>query len=112
MAFDLRSSENKDPGYDSDDSDSTVQSAGHNSARHRRSQSSSAPYSSRSRDYRLSQNNSKHSQSPHKAPDSESDSTIDLPARFDSRGHLLTQKEDPALEKFEDFMNRFARVLF
>ena len=52
----------------------------------------------------------KQTDSQSKASESESDSTIDLPDRFDSRGRLLPEK-DPATEKFEDFMKRFARVL-
>lgn len=125
VAFDLSPEKDKDPGYETDDSDSTVHSAGYQSSQsrrhHHRRRSSSAPYSStpypRSRDHRpssSSKHNTKYPQGPKSKPaESESDSTIDLPDRFDAQGRLLPQRsDDPALEKFEDFMNRFARVLF
>lgn len=120
VAFDLSLDKDKDPGYETDDSDSTIHSAGHRSSHghRRRRRSSSVPHTPmphpRSREPRTSSTVSqKPSQGPYKASESESDSTIDLPDRFDAHGRLLTQKsDDPALEKFEDFINKFARVLF
>lgn len=50
---------------------------------------------------------------PYKAPELDSDSTIDLPERFDRKGRLLKEKEDdPTVAKIEDFINRFTKVLF
>lgn len=51
--------------------------------------------------------------SQHKAPELDSDSTIDLPERFDRKGRLLKEEEDdPTVAKIEDFINRFTKVLF
>lgn len=137
-----------DPGYESDDSDSTIDSlGGRSNARRRRSQrrhSSSAPHSSRPRlseDYD-SRNARKHrpadahthhhyhthNQSPkhHHAPpedsknshknndpENDSDSTIDLPDRFDSHGRLLPQRgDDPLADRFEDLLKRFSDKLY
>lgn len=46
-----------------------------------------------------------------KASGAESDSTIDLPNRFDEQGRLLLER-DHAVDKFEDLVNRFTKVLF
>lgn len=46
-----------------------------------------------------------------KASGAESDSTIDLPNRFDGQGRLLPER-DPAVDKFEDLVKRFSKVLF
>lgn len=46
-----------------------------------------------------------------KAPEADSDSTIDLPSRFDGQGRPLPER-DPAVDKFEDLVNRFTKVLF
>jgi hypothetical protein len=43
--------------------------------------------------------------------EAESDSTIELPNRFDAQGRLLPAP-DPAVEKFEDLVNEFTKVLF
>lgn len=104
---------NEDDGYNSDDSDSTIQS--HSRPHHSRRRSSSVPYAPmappQSREYR--HHHSKQNPSGHRQPsESESDSTVDLPDRFDSQGRLLKEKEDPALEKIEDLINKFTRVLF
>lgn len=119
VAFELSPHKDKDPGYETDDSGSTVHSAGRHQPRprnHRRRRSWSVPHTT-SRDHRtpstVPPHHTKHSQPPYKASESESDSTIDLPDRFDAHGRLLPQKsDDPALEKFEDFINKFSRVLF
>lgn len=127
LGSDIPSRPHADPGYETDDNDSTINSDGHHPHRGRHhhqcfpSVSSSAmPHSrhsrhSRSDDRRTSsatcpQNSTTQSQGPYKVSESESDSTIDLPDRFDSHGHLLPEP-DPTTEKFEDFMKRFARVL-
>lgn len=46
-----------------------------------------------------------------KVSEPESDSTIDLPNRFDGKGHFLPER-DPAVEKIEDLVNKFTKVLF
>ena len=46
-----------------------------------------------------------------KVPETDSDSTIDLPSRFDGQGHRLPER-DPAVDKFEDLVNKFTKVLF
>ena len=93
VAFDLDNA--SDIGYESDDSTSTIEphGGGHD---HRRRRSSSVPHSV-------------HGSGGSKGSDS-SDSTIDLPNRFDGQGRLLDR--DPAVEKFEDLINRFTKVLF
>ncbi|KAJ5140667.1 hypothetical protein N7448_004075 [Penicillium atrosanguineum] len=103
----------EDAGYNSDDSDSTIRSRSR--PHYSRRRSSSVPYPPmappQSREYR--HHHSQQKQSGHRQPsESESDSTIDLPDRFDSYGRLLKEKEDPALEKIEDLINKFTRVLF
>ncbi|OQD70151.1 hypothetical protein PENDEC_c026G04071 [Penicillium decumbens] len=111
VAFDL--TPEPDHGYETDDSDSTIHSSAHRPHYSRR-RSSSVPHPPmtppQSREHR--HHPSKHSHGQHEANESESDSTIDLPDRFDSHGRLLTEKEDPALEKIEDLINKFTRVLF
>lgn len=67
----------------------------------------------RSRDYRVRPHHSSHSTShPEKNTEPESDSTIDLPDRFDSQGRLLNERDDGSGEKIEEFINRFSKVLF
>ncbi|KAJ5348441.1 uncharacterized protein MYU51_016945 [Penicillium brevicompactum] len=95
VAFDLS---NPDDGYESDKSTSTIEPKRRDRHRHHsRSRSSSAPHYVHS-----SRGDGKNSD--------DSDSTIDLPNRFDSQGRLLDQ--DPAVQKFEDLVNRFTKVLF
>ncbi|KAJ5151063.1 uncharacterized protein N7482_010315 [Penicillium canariense] len=126
VAFDLspESSHRWDPGYDSDDSDSTINS---HPSRHRpqpRRRPSSVPSSS-SRDHRSgSSAASRHQHPSYRHPhDSsraspphsplDSDSTIDLPERFDSNGRLLTHRgENPPVEKIEELIKKFTQVLF
>ena len=123
VAFDLDSDVSSqtrpDPGYETDDSDSTIDLPHPHRDRHRGRHSSSLPPSvipqsrhSCSEDRRASSasrpRNSTEESQAHQG--SESDSTIDLPNRFDSHGRLLPEK-DPAAEKFEDFMKKFTRVL-
>lgn len=109
-----------DRGYETDDSDSTIED-GHHSHRHRRRRSSSVPHppvsQSRSPGHYPSHAPSEHHSStnltPYKTPELDSDSTIDLPERFDRKGRLLKEKEDdPTVAKIEDFINRFTKVLF
>lgn len=115
MTFNLtpEAEDDHDQGYDTDDSDSTIQSRSrpHRPHRPHRRRSSSVPYAPMppTRHHR----NSSSKNSDHRNPsDLESDSTIDLPDRFDSHGRLLKEKEDPAIEKIEDLINKFTRVLF
>ncbi|KAJ5770710.1 uncharacterized protein N7511_002761 [Penicillium nucicola] len=118
VAFDLT----PDKGYETDDSDDTIGPDSHSGGRshrhHRRRRSSSVPHSpvsrhdsashsSRRHDHRYS-SNGKHRSS---GADLDSDSTEDLPDRFDSHGRLI-QERDPTLEKIEDLVTRFSKVLF
>jgi hypothetical protein len=60
-----------------------------------------------------SQRHSSANLTPYKTQEQDSDSTIDLPERFDRKGRLLKEKEDdPTVAKIEDFINRFTKVLF
>lgn len=124
-----------DPGYETDDSESTI-SEGENS-RHRhehhydRVYSSYTPRPSTSRHSAAADSGgyghgtssrSHHSQDHHnhrdhhdrdQEPVSDSDSTIDLPDRFDSKGRLLPQhEEDPLGDHFEDLIRGISHVLF
>ncbi|KAJ5503033.1 hypothetical protein N7463_005907 [Penicillium fimorum] len=131
VAFDLTNSP-QDPGYETDDSDSTVErySYSHRGGRNhsrdrgrdrhhdRRRRSSSVPhppmpYPSPASSHRRHPSAPK----PHERRDQnkvsevESDSTVDLPSRFDEQGRLLAER-DPAVDKFEDLVNKFTKVLF
>lgn len=100
VAFDLDDAgKAEDPGYDTDGSTSTIgPNDGHNRhRRHRRSSSAARSQNTSSRRRR------------HKESD-ESDSTVELPSRFDSKGQPLHR--DPAMEKFESLVNRFTKALF
>lgn len=133
VAFDLTDSPH-DPGYETDDSDSTVEpyssshrgdrshhrDRDHDSHHHdRRRHSSSVPYPPMPHPSPASSRHRHHSSAPkhregrdqNKASESESDSTIDLPNRFDGQGRLLPER-DPAVDKFEDLVNRFSKALF
>ncbi|KAJ5920976.1 hypothetical protein N7466_009302 [Penicillium verhagenii] len=135
VSFNLDSEDNQleDRGYETDDSQSII-SNGRHSHRHRlqRRRSSSVPYSPvsdsasasasfthprghRHRHKHHSHHNSSARQNYYKKPEQDSsNSTIELPERFDRHGHrLLKEKEDdPATAKIEDFINRVAKVLF
>lgn len=99
VAFDLSSEDGQqmDPGYETDDSDSTIgSSSGVRRHGHRRHHSSSESYSSRteSETQRMASEKKARSNTSGKEIESDSDSTIDLPDRFDSQGRLLPQHED------------------
>ena len=116
--FDSKPSCHLDPGYETDDSDPTIDSMRkvhrHNS--HRRRHSSSDDH------FHTKKHNNKHgntsndnngSQPPSdKLQRSDSDSTIDLPDRFDSQGRLVPQEENtkPMRDPLEDLMNEINRV--
>ncbi|KXG54673.1 protein of unknown function DUF3824 [Penicillium griseofulvum] len=131
VAFDLTDSP-QDPGYETDDSDSTVErySYSHRGDRihsrerdrdshyHRR-RSSSVPFPPMPYPSPPSSHHRYHPSAPktlekrdqNKVPEVESDSTVDLPSRFDEQGRLLHER-DPAVDKFEDLVNKFTKVLF
>lgn len=144
VAFNLDSESQKpaDPGYETDNSDSTIDeyTPGHrtSSSFHPRSSSgSSARFndhrsrfgagagagvgvvsssSSSASPHRHSSDRHFHSNSHRSQRDSHrdstsSDSTIELPERFDSKGRLLTQTENSSVEKLENFMKKVAQVL-
>lgn len=125
----------QDPGYETDDSDSTVEpySSSHRGGKnYRRDQdrdshhhhhlrrSSSVPYPPMPYPSPASPYHHRHHPSTpkhyegrdrNKVSEADSDSTIDLPNRFDGQGRLLPER-DPAVDKFEDLVNRFTKVLF
>ncbi|PWY93307.1 hypothetical protein BO94DRAFT_460694 [Aspergillus sclerotioniger CBS 115572] len=110
VVFDLNleHEQQKDLGYETDDSDSTIESI-HGNRRSRprpRRHSSSEPYSL----YQRSDPQSS-PQDRHHAGESDSDSTIDLPDRFDSQGRLLPQsRDDPLAGRLEQLLRGFDRV--
>ncbi|KAJ5964706.1 uncharacterized protein N7479_004582 [Penicillium vulpinum] len=134
VTFDLTGSP-QDPGYETDESDSTIEPhssshRGHRSHRrdrdrhshhhrHHHHRSSSVPRPPMPYPSTASSHHRHHSSAPrhheerdrNKVSESESDSTIDLPGRFDGQGRLLPER-DPAVEKFEDLVNKFTKVLF
>ena len=119
-----------DPGYETDDSDSTIQSF--RSHRHRRRSdrrrrnSSDEPYHRPSRgaydrehgmgdDYssssRRKHENQEKQEKQRNEPESDSDATIELPDRFDSQGRLLPQRgDDPLADRFEDWLKGVNRI--
>lgn len=48
--------------------------------------------------------------SPDKKQESDSDSTIDLPDRFDSQGRLLPQREDDGVDSLEGLLRGLGRA--
>lgn len=111
VAFDLSPEDGRpmDPGYETDDSDSTIgsSSGGRRRSRYRR-RSSSESFSPRLRpdtQQSLSEK-SQRSKDSGKDLESDSDSTIDLPDRFDSQGRLLPQRED---DMFADGLDTLLR---
>ncbi|KAJ5605964.1 hypothetical protein N7510_008745 [Penicillium lagena] len=136
VSFDLDPETKSDTGYETDDSDATID--GHNDhhrhnhrrrhhRHHRRRHSSSVPRSpmpypsssSSHHHHHHSSSSSRHSsnaknQPENKSSSTDSDSTIDLPDRFDSQGRPLTQRgvEDPAAAKIEEMINKFSKILF
>lgn len=105
VSFDLDSppqNRHVEPGYETDASDSS------DSMRHGRQQSSPGHHSTKTRDARQNKNESR--PSPDRSPESDSDSTIDLPERFDSHGRLLPEKESEPTSRLEDFINGMNHV--
>lgn len=131
VSFELRSPTPTahDRGYETDDSDSTVDGSEHRSpSRRRRSshhrRSSSMPYAPKSHpsssdnrhSYAHASSSQRHSSDrkpPYKSQEAESDSTIDLPERFDKKGRLLTDRnEGSESQTIQDFINQAAKVFF
>lgn len=130
VAFDLNAEERPiDTGYETDDSDSTIDSLSalhhrnrrrfSNTSSHRRRHSSSDPYTSA----RKSQSQPSSSTAKGDRPtaskgngasnpqESDSDATIDLPDRFDSRGRLLPERnDDPLVDGLEQLLRGINRV--
>ncbi|KAL4916938.1 hypothetical protein BDW62DRAFT_211607 [Aspergillus aurantiobrunneus] len=118
VAFDVDSRDNQNRGgYETDDSDSTVEAMDSGRRRHRRRRrrrsdrrrhSSSEPYPRSKRD---SADDGNPAQTKISGLESESDSTIDLPDRFDRDGRLLPQSgDDPLADRVENWLKRFNRV--
>lgn len=131
VAFDLNAEERPiDPGYETDDSDTTIDSltphhhrerhrSSDTSSSHRRRHSSSHPhYTPRKPHLQPSASQAKgnrpshpkdHGPSDLQEPDS--DSTIDLPDRFDSHGRLLPERDDdPLVDGLEKLLRGINRV--
>ncbi|KAL5336174.1 hypothetical protein BJX70DRAFT_400828 [Aspergillus crustosus] len=98
-------------GYETDDSDSTVEAMDsgrrrkHRRHSDRRRHASSDPY--------LSKRGSARDDNPLRSNmlESDSDATVDLPDRFDHDGRLLPQAgDDPLADRFENMLKRFNRV--
>ena len=115
--FDSKPSRHLDPGYETDDSDSTIDSMRkvHRHNTHRRRHSSSDGYfptkKHNNKNYDISNDNNGSHPSDN-LQRSDSDSTIDLPDRFDSQGRLLPQEEStkPMRDPLEDLINGINRV--
>lgn len=111
---------NPDRGYETDDSDSTID--GHDAGcsrkhhrSHRRRSSYSAPFPSFAAPHRRDSRSS-HIYQPKTpidtAKDSDSESTIELPDRFDAQGRPLPDKEDEHVARhFERLLHGFGDVL-
>ncbi|EPS29175.1 hypothetical protein PDE_04124 [Penicillium oxalicum 114-2] len=134
VAFDLSTDfkRGRDSEYETDDSESTIEgnnlhldSRHHHHHQHRSPQRSvSLPsisdhgYNPESKTYASSSSSSHppsfHSQrSSLQKPQDDSDSTVDLPARFDSKGRLLSHKSaSSSVEKLEDLLEQISKVLF
>lgn len=100
--FASRDHRHQDPGYEPDDSDSTDDSTNrkHRINSHRRRRSSDHP-TKPARHY-----HARPSETPDNPPPSDSDSTIDLPDRFDSHGRLLPEQENgPKKNRLEDLLS-------
>lgn len=129
-----------DPGYETDDSESTISTDSHHSHnddddhhhhRHHHTHHHGQHHSSLPRPPSTSKHgttagggssshgysNNRHPENHHFHGDrgsvSDSDSTIDLPDRFDSQGRLLPQRgDDPLAGHFDDLLRGISHVLF
>ncbi|KAJ5621305.1 hypothetical protein N7528_006088 [Penicillium herquei] len=111
-----------DHGYETDDNNSSLGSLSpsHHHSHHRRRRSSSVPHA-RSHDHHSIHTHARSSQprssiptaipkSLSKAPETDSDSTIDLPERFDKHGRLLDGHENHSTTAFEDLIDQVAKI--
>lgn len=103
-----RPGRNADQDYETDDSDSTIDGTEQRRHRHRhRHRRSSVPDSRRSANPPPS---ASHTRAPKPGPrdaasDSDSESTVDLPDRFDADGHRLPEKgDDPIADTLEGLL--------
>lgn len=131
VAFDLNAEERPiDPGYETDDSDTTIDSltphhhrdrhrSSDTSFAHRRRHSSSDPYfTPRKPQFQPSSSQAKIDRPGHSKDkgttdlqEPDSDSTIDLPDRFDSHGRLLPERDnDPLVDGLEKLLRGINRV--
>ncbi|KAJ5888748.1 hypothetical protein N7495_008789 [Penicillium taxi] len=113
----------QDPGYETDDSDTTIHPHEHRTRPHpprhqrRHHRSSSVPYSATPNHPSTHRSSSSHSQHQHRSKitenEPESDSTVEiLPDRFDKNGHLIEEREHSTPGKIEDFVNSLSSALF
>ncbi|KAB8258100.1 hypothetical protein BDV32DRAFT_126415 [Aspergillus pseudonomiae] len=110
VAFDLSSEDGQqlDPGYETDDSDSTIGSiSGVRRHGHRQHHSSRTE----SEIQHMATEKKPRSNTSGKEIESDSDSTIDLPDRFDSQGRLLPQREgDMFADGLDSLLRGFNKV--
>jgi hypothetical protein len=135
VAFDLNAEARPiDTGYETDDSDSTIdsstahhhrdrhrhRSSNTSSSSHRRRHSSSDPYTTRKSESQPTSSPAKRHR-PNSSKDngagvsnpqeSDSDATIDLPDRFDAQGRLLPcRDDDPLVDGLEQLLRGINRV--
>ncbi|KAL3466305.1 hypothetical protein BJX64DRAFT_284572 [Aspergillus heterothallicus] len=111
VAFDVGSDSNRETnGYETDDSDTTVDAMdpGRRRRHRRRRRRSDRRHRSSSDPYRSKRSIAKKEGN---GLESDSDATIDLPDRFDREGRLLPQPgDDPLGDRFEHFMKRVNRM--
>jgi hypothetical protein len=115
VAFDLSSEDDRqmDPGYETDDSNSTIgpSSGSRHYHHHERRHSSSKPSSSKSKsntEQSLSVTKER-SNTSEEETETDSDSTIDLPDRFDSQGRFLPQRPQREDDLFADGLDSLLR---
>lgn len=117
VAFDLGpESHPGDPGYETDDSESTIDARGRSGRRKHqqgRRRSLSVPHSSTPKPGDSGASSGHHHSKQDRESESDSDSTINLPDRFDSQGRLLPEREDDTLAgHFEGILRGISRVFF
>ncbi|KAL3489030.1 hypothetical protein BJX62DRAFT_226901 [Aspergillus germanicus] len=117
VAFDVNPEVNQEKnGYETDDSDTTIDAmdSGHRRHRRRRRRRSDRRHRSSSDPYRPKRSTATKKEgntARDNGLESDSDATIDLPDRFDREGRLLPQAgDDPLADRFEHFMKRVNRI--
>ncbi|KAJ0417072.1 hypothetical protein BJY00DRAFT_325794 [Aspergillus carlsbadensis] len=114
VAFDVNPQANQENnGYETDDSETTIDAMGSGRRRRRRRRRrSDRRHRSSSHPYQSKRSTKKEgSTAQENGLESDSDATIDLPDRFDREGRLLPQPgDDPLADRFEHIMKRVNRI--